>query len=328
MAKRDRVSARFPDLAAGYESYYLRAADPAGGRGFWIRYTVHRRADHPATASLWFTWFDADAPAPTALKTTSADPRTGPGSWIRIGDSRLGPGGARGDIELESGDGVSWELTFEGAELFAHLPRSWMYAAPVPRTKPVSLHPTARITGRLVIGDRVVPVDGWPGMVGHNWGSEHAERWIWLHGAGFEGEDDAWLDVVLARISIRGRLTPWSGFGGLCVDGQVHRLGGLSRTRSTRVDEHPTHLAFSLGGRELQVHGRIAAPAGRFVGWVYADPDGATHDVVHCSIADLEVTVERPRRASRVLRASGVAAYELGMREHDHDIEVQPYPDG
>ncbi len=165
-------------------------------------------------------------------------------------------------------------------------------------------------------------------MVGHNWGSEHAERWIWLHGAGFEGDADAWLDVVLARISVGGRLTPWSGFGALRLDGEVHRLGGLSRTRSTRVDEHPTRLAFSLGGRDLRVHGRIAAPASSFVGWVYADPDGAAHDVVHCSIADLELTVDGPRRASRVLRASGVAAYELGMREHDHGIEVQPYPDG
>ena len=24
------------------------------------------------------------------------------------------------------------------------------------------------------------------GMVGHNWGGEHAERWIWLHGLDFE----------------------------------------------------------------------------------------------------------------------------------------------
>ena len=107
MAKRDLVSARFPDLVAGYESYYLRAADPAGGRGFWIRYTVHRRADQAPTGSLWCTWFDADTSAPTALKTTLSDPRTGPGAWIRIGDSRLGPGGARGDIELESGDGAA-----------------------------------------------------------------------------------------------------------------------------------------------------------------------------------------------------------------------------
>lgn len=36
----------------------------------------------------------------------------------------------------------------------------------------------------------------------HNWGTEHAERWIWLHCTGFEGDGDAWLDVVLARLRV------------------------------------------------------------------------------------------------------------------------------
>ena len=328
----DLASARFPGFETGYESYYLRAADPSGGRGFWIRYTVHRRSGQLPTGSLWFTWFDAGAAGPTAVKTTVSDPRTAPGSWIRIGDARLGPGGARGDIEV--GEGAGWNLTFTGTEQFAHLPRPWMYAAPLPRTKPVSLHPAARISGTIVLGDRVLPIEGWPGMVGHNWGSEHAERWIWLHGSGFEGDhdgQDTWLDVVLARIRTGPWTTPWSGFGALSLDGRRHRLGGLARARSTRVDEQPTHAAFSLAGSDLHVHGRVAAPASRFVGWLYADPEGGTHDVVHCSIADLELTVERPGRPAaspRTLRAAGVAAYELGMREHDHGIAVQPFPDG
>lgn len=326
MASGDLVTARFPGFRSGYESYYLRAADPSGGRGFWIRYTVHRRRDQPPNGSLWFTWFDADATGPTAVKTTVDDPRTGPGSWIRIGDARLGPGSARGDVEV--GEGASWDLTFTGVEQFAHLPRPWMYAAPLPRTKPVSLHPAARFSGTVVLGDRVVPLEGWPGMVGHNWGSEHAERWIWLHGTGFDDDDHAWLDVVLARIRTGSWTTPWTGFGGLWIGGVLHRLGGLARARSTRVDEHPTHLAFSLTSRDLQVGGRVAAPASRFVGWEYADPDGGGHDVVHCSIADLELTVEGLGGPSRVLRAPGVAAYELGMREHDHGITIQPYPDG
>ena len=303
------------------------------GRGFWIRYTVHRRPDHAPNGSLWFTWFDAEADGPTALKSTVPDPRTGPGTWIRIGDARLGPGGARGDIQ--TGAGARWDLSFDGEEAFAHLPRAWMYAAPLPRTKPVSLHPAARISGTIVLGDRVVSIDRWPGMVGHNWGSEHAERWIWLHGTGFTAEspgaEDAWIDVVLARIRTGPLTTPWTGFGGLFLAGRRHRLGGLTRARSTRVDEHPTHLAFSLGGSDVAVQGRIAAPTSRFVGWTYADPEGGRHDVLHCSIADLVLTVSGtggPSSATRVLRAPGVAAYELGMREHDHGIAVQPDPDG
>ena len=334
MAPRDLVGARFPRFESGYESYYLRAADPSGGQGVWIRYTVHRRPGRPPTGSLWFTFFDARAKAPTALKLTLPDPRAGSDAWIRIGEATLGPGGARGDIELPSGAGASWELSWTGADAFAHLPRGWMYDAPLPRTKPVSLHPEARVSGTLVIGDRVLQVDDWPGMVGHNWGSEHAERWIWLHATGFAGEQPGgpgerdWIDLVLARVRVGRWTTPWSGFGGLCLDRERHRIGGLSRTRATRVEEHPTHLAFTLPGNGLRMLGRIAAPASRFVGWVYADPEGGEHDVAHCSVADLEITVERPGREDRLLRASGVAAYEIGMREHDHGIEIAPFTDG
>jgi hypothetical protein len=167
-----------------------------------------------------------------------------------------------------------------------------MYDAPLPRTKPVSIHPAARLRGRLVVGDLVLDVDDWPGMVGHNWGSEHAERWIWLHGSAFGDDPDSWLDVVLARLRIGRRTTPWSGFGALCLDGRTRRFGGLSRVRSTRVDEHPDRLAFSLTGDHVRVHGTVSAPLARFVGWEYADPDGSGHDVAHCSIADLEVTLE------------------------------------
>jgi hypothetical protein len=28
------------------------------------------------------------------------------------------------------------------------------------------------------------------------------------------------------------------------------------------------------------------------------------------------------------LSSTGLAAYELGMREHDHGMLIQPYPDG
>jgi hypothetical protein len=159
-------------MSAGYESYYLRAAAPAGGLGFWIRYTVHRAPGRRPTGSLWCTFFDADNPEPMAAKTTVDDPRADTPAWIRIGDATMGPDGARGGTE--AGPGMRWDLTFTGVDLFPHLPRAWMYDAPLPRTKPVSLHPAARFDGTLVIGDRTVEVNDWPGMVGHNWGSEHA----------------------------------------------------------------------------------------------------------------------------------------------------------
>lgn len=324
----DLTQARFPTLTAGYESFYLRAVRPGGGLGVWIRYTVHRRPGHAPSGSLWFTLFDAAADGPTAAKVTLPGPDAGGGDWIRIGDAAMGPGRCAGSIAVDGGSTVSWDLAFGGEPLFAPLPRGWMYRAPLPRTKPVSVHPAARFSGTVVVDGRRLELDGWPGMVGHNWGTEHAERWIWLHGLGFGEEPEAWLDVVLGRLRIAGRTTPWTASGAVSVGGEQVALGGPGRMRSTVVDELPDRLRFSLPGRDLRVEGTVGAPRERFVGWIYADPDGSTHHTVNCSIADLSLAVVRPGRTPLNLTAPGMAAYELGMRERDHGMAIQPFPDG
>ena len=76
------------------------------------------------------------------------------------------------------------------------------------------------------------------------------------------------------------------------------------------------------------VHVHVGAERDRFVGWTCSDPDGHSHDVANCSIADIEVTLKRPKQSELTLRASGTAAYELGMREQNHGISIQPFPDG
>jgi hypothetical protein len=164
-------------------------------------------------------------------------------------------------------------------------------------------------------------------MVGHNWGSEHAERWSWIEANDF-GEAEAWFDAGLGRIEIGGWTTPWIANAMLSLDGERHRLGGLGRIRSTRISERPTGCDFQLAGPGIRVSGRVGSEQRNFVGWIYADPTGPEHNTVNCSICDLELTVERPGHATRRLNCAGAAAYELGMRETDHGIPVQPYGDG
>ena len=141
-------------------------------------------------------------------------------------------------------------------------------------------------------------------MVGHNWGAEHAERWIWLHGIDFgEAHRDAWLDVALGRLRLAGRMTPWVANGVICLDGRRHPLGGLG-ARGLRVSESAEGCELRLPGRGgVVVEGRVAVPPGTAAGWRYADPDGGEHDVVNCSIAQLELSV----RAAGRRRAGGAA---------------------
>src|SRR5688572_11401217 len=98
-----KTQARFPEVEAGaghYESFYLKAAQPGGGRAVWIRHTIHQRPGEPASASLWFTAFDADASGPRATKQTVGPDELSfaTGAYIRVAEAVLEPGRARGNV--------------------------------------------------------------------------------------------------------------------------------------------------------------------------------------------------------------------------------------
>jgi hypothetical protein len=334
---------RFPKVAqkAGhYESFYIKACRPGGGQGIWIRHTVHKRPGAAPNASIWFVLFDREAERPRATKVTvpAAELSTPAGSWIRIDGAEIGPGFARSSgvpfpstgRETNTGTGeVSWELTFSGdAEPCKYLPSDRLYETRLPKTKFVAPFPDARFSGRLELDGEGIELDGWPGMIGHNWGSEHAERWVWLEGTGFEGSADTYFDAGAARIKLGPWTTPWIPSGMLMLDGEEHRLGGFGKVREATIEAAPGECSFVLPGKDIVVRGRVSAPKKDFVGWVYADPKGPEHHTINCSVSDLELTVERPALAPRQLTLAAGAAYEFGMRETDHGIPIQPYPDG
>jgi hypothetical protein len=298
--------ARFPGLRAGYESFYLCAREPGGRRAVWIRYTVDKPARGVPIGSVWCTLFDVDGPR--ATKVSLPDPRTD-GAWLRVGEASIRPGHASASLPT-----ASWEIAFRGEPEFRHLPSRWWYAAPLPRTKPVSLHPAATFDGSLTFAGDTVDLAGWSGMVGHNWGTQHAERWIWLHGL----LDDGWIDLVLGRVKVAGRLTPWTAMGGLSRAGHLVRLGGGIPGRGVTVADAADRCAFTVPDDLGPVTGEVRAPLARFVGWTYDDPDGSSHEVLNCSIAELALTV-----AGQTLTATRGAAYERGTRERGHGVPIQ-----
>jgi hypothetical protein len=319
--------ARFPavDSAAGhYESFYLKAGDTTSRQALWLRYTVHKRPGEVPVGSLWATLFDEQGPHAAKLTPGPEQLAAGGADWVRIGGGRIGPDGCSGSIP----DLAVWELRFEGDEPpFPYLPSSWMYSAKLPRTKALSLRPAIRVSGSVTVRGRTATLDAWPGMVGHNWGAEHAERWIWLHGTTFAEQPDAWLDATIGRIKIGRWTTPWVANGCLALDGVRHRLGSLGKTRQVKIDEQPERARFVLPGEGLLVRGEVSAPRADVVGWVYSDPVGPQHHTAHCAIADMTLTVERTDAPPLTLAVSGGATYELGMREHDHGIPIQPFSD-
>lgn len=353
------VNAVFPraELGAGmYESFYLRAVAPDEPLGVWIRYTVHKQPGHAPQGSLWCTVFDASANGPLMCKHTTTDLSVPANGWIAVAGSQLGDGRADGHIEIDRGaphagepgkassgqttpdeggsgqvapDEVRWSLRFASDEPeLRHLKQDWLYRAPLPRTKLTSPMPAATFDGVVELPGRTLDIRGWKGMLGHNWGAEHAERWIWLHGIGFEENPSAWLDVAIGRVLIAGRATPWVANGVLFLDGRRLSLGGLF-VRGLKVRESAARCTLSLPGENgLMVDAHVNTPLHSAAGWRYADPDGGEHDVVNCSVAELTLNVRPRAGAGQILRTAHGAAYELGMREHDHGVPLAPFGDG
>jgi hypothetical protein len=303
MSALDLAAARFPAIDRArpfYESFYLTAYDPDAARALWIRHTVWKAPGHDPVGSVWRTFFDGDGSH--AVKWSTPELTTGP--LIGVGAAVLAP---------DRATAPDWDITWTGDDpLFAHLPLPFLYSARLPRTKSVTLRPRLTFAGRVEVDGATTDLSGWTGMLGHNWGSEHAERWIWVRGAG-----GAWLlDAVLGRLRIGRFTTPWIANGVLEVDGVRHRLGGLGRP--VRVTDREDGCSVRVSGIDLEV----VAPAPSLAAWVYSDPAGGQHDVVHSSVASMAVTAH-----GRTLECAHGATYEIGRREPPTLTQVLPFSD-
>ncbi len=311
-----------PLSAALYESHYLTAADPAGGRALWLRFTALKRPGQPAHATTWLTVFDASAGRPRALRVTAPEPLGDPGAaWVRSSLGEIGPSGTRGELREITGAGptaregsesrASWDLRWEArAGELAYLPARWLYDRRVPRSNGAALVPAAAATGTLVLdAGETVQIDGWEAMVGHNWGSEHAHQWCWMHAGGLGDDGRGWLDLALVRIRIGRLVTPWIASGVIDVDGRRHAPAPLHRVTCDRAGEQTTVRASLSAGVAVTVE--LIAPRNDTVTWDYAAPRGPGRAVENCSVADALITL-RTKGQTRSLAATGTAAVEHG----------------
>jgi hypothetical protein len=301
-----------------------RDAEPGRpARALWIRHTRHRCAGaRDGTAALWCTVFDPLGGAPAAVKQSVSDFPAG---------MRAGFDGFRGEARAR-GRMAEWELAIAGGEVpLRHLRPSALYRLPFPKTKLEAPMPDGVARGRVVLDGALVDIVGWRATVGHNWGREHAERWVWLHAAGFEDVPDAWLELALARVRIGGTLSPWIANGAVSYAGARHRLGGLGHVPGVRVVAQPGRLEAIVPGERLEV--RVAVQADldqtacfRYAG-VGADPLMGEREVLHAGLAGVRLGVRRAGRTSAELATAYGGAYELGSRDFTGAVHAQPYPD-
>jgi hypothetical protein len=352
---------RYPDVgapAAPNPSGVAQRTHPPHAPARGLRTTEQKRPGQPATGALWFTWSTGTGVRAGKLNALPVSPgghgivvgepgrvggaevgEPGPGGEADAAHATQGPAGSRGTIALADLH-ARWDVAFAPRSgPLGHLAPAALYRAPLPRTKATSPVPDLDATGTLTIDGETIDLTGWTGMLGHNWGTEHAARWIWLRAAGLGADaaggradaagggadGDGWLDVILGRVRVGPVLTPWTAFGTLYLDGRRHRLGGLLN-RGTAVALHPGGADITLTGGGVTVVTRATVALSSTVGWQYADPAGGRHEVVNCSVAEMTLDVVRDGRRlhlSPVVRG----VLEVGGDERAFDVPLQPFPD-
>ena len=303
--------------AGGYESWFVSARDPVSPRALWIRHTRHRPRQGLESVALWCTVIDRDLGQPPAVvkEVFSAFP---PGA-------AAGPEQFRGQAVMGE-HGARWDLAITGGQpSLRPLRPQVLYRAPLPRTKLEATVPDGQVTGMLQIDGRNVTVSGWRGTVGHNWGSEHADSWVWLHAAGFGTAPEAWLELVLARIRVGPARSPWTAMGALSLGGKRILLGGLGRR--PRVGARPGRLTADVPSPGARLRVSVTTDDDDPVAVAYTDPRGGTRAVRHAALANVELILHRPGNPELTLSSSR-GAYEYGTRQDMPGIVPQPLPEG
>lgn len=301
----------------GYESWFISARDPGSAQALWIRHTRLRSGQGGESVALWCTVIDRRlGQPPVVVKQVFAGFPAG----AAAGPEKFQGQAAMGDHR------VCWDLAVTGGQPpLRPLRPPVLYRAPLPRTKLEATVPDGQVTGMLEIDGRTVAASGWRGTVGHNWGSEHADSWVWLHAADFAAAPEAWLDLVLARIRVGPARSPWTAMGALSLAGDRIVLGGLGRR--PRVDARPDQFTAYVPSPHARLRLSVTTDDDDPIVVPYTDPRGGTRTVRHAALATIELTLHRPGDRELTLSSSR-GAYEYGTRQGMPGIVPQLLPEG
>jgi hypothetical protein len=328
------VRFRATDRGGHVESLFLEL-DLGAGRGLWLKHTLWAptMVGREAQASVWASAFGLGADGGhVALRETiaAAQARFETESlYLRIGDTELRHGRATGRVRDESGGpDIAWDLTFPCEhEGFRHLPAEWMYASRWPSAKAATPQIDARFSGTVRVGETTLTLRDAPGLLGHGWGTRHAESWRWLHCNAFEGRPGVALEVLTAQP--RGGRGPAPRFSvvHLRMPGERITVGPVRGLWATRATSDGLEYTFRARAGDRRIEGSFSAPRERFVGVDYVDPDGRIAHCVHTKIADGALRVyareDGTWRETLAAHASGSAALELGTRGDTHGVRIR-----
>jgi hypothetical protein len=330
-----------PKAGRGHvESFFLKANDPRDPRrALWVKHTLLVPDDGSAPlAELWAIAFPA-AGAPIAAKSShdAGGATLNRGSLgFAVGGAELRSGLARG----AAGDGegrIAWNLTWDpsGQRPMFGFPHPWMYAGSWPKSKTYTSSPSIALSGTFTLPGGTWDLDGWRGMLGHNWGVAHTPSYRWgqcalLRELRFDGSPGDPVDAVWegysGRIRVGPWLTPWLTGANLRLDGRDLAFNDLPGLLSGHVEITPFGWSFARRSGDQRLRVEVQAPREAFAGLRYLDPDGRENHCLNAKVATCRVHLDR--WADRWVPECSLVgehscAFEILTQDSGHSVTIQ-----
>lgn len=315
MIPHDRfVAATQPGI---YESHYLKATSPDAERALWIKHTVLRRTGGDGVGEFWAVRFRRGHPPDVCKREVPFDALAlDPGGIaLDCGPIGLRPDRARGTIAR-----AAWDLRLSDAgPPLVHFPYAAMYTGGFPKKKILTPAPNLRFDGTFHWGDDRWALDGWRGLRGHNWGTEHA--WAYAYGScnsWDDGDPRRAVDGFTAKVRIAGRPTPWMsvvvGASPKVAKNQVRHWFGAGE-----VSERHWRVAHTRSRVPVELE-FVADPA-EYAGLRYLHPSGAESYCYNSKRASVRYQVGDAVYTSRA------GELEVLFAEPIRGVPLHPTPD-
>jgi len=310
-----------PTSSRGHvESYFLKINDPKGERALWVKATILARLFGAPVAESWAIAFERGKP-PLGKKSTV--------SWESARFSRDAI-----DVELPTlamsssrvrgaHDGLSFDLAIEdGSAPFVQAPLAVLYDPRVPTAKVTSPMPNLVARGEIRVGDsQTWNVDGWRGLLGHNWGPKHTFAYAWGHCNVWDEPSDLVFEGNTGRSRVGPLLLP-STLAFVRYGGETHALNHVSELFRNSGSMTFRRWKFSARGPTLSVSGELWAETEDMIGLHYENPDGAMTYCLNTKLASARIAVT-PRGGLPFVATSRAAALEIGTRDRHHGVEMR-----
>ncbi|HJZ83834.1 MAG TPA: hypothetical protein VKN99_01635 [Polyangia bacterium] len=298
-----------------YESHYLKANSTDGKQAFWIKHNLLVDAGGGGIGEFWLILFRRGAAARVWKREV-------PLLKLDIPTHRLALRGDHFDFDPEHAKGsigeASWQLKLSGgmAPLF-HLGTARFYEASIPRKKLLTPAPNLRFDGALTVGSETIAVDGWIGLRGHNWGSEHAFSYAYGNcNLWDDGALDRTFDGFTARVRVGPLTTPWlSALVYRGPDGE-HLRNRIMDHFNTGAVVKPTLWQLRYDDLALSMEGETPL----YVGLRYRHPNGRECYCYNTKFARVRLVVG----ARTYVSSSG--EHEVLFPEPLPDIRLHPTP--